>query len=90
MKGKYKNRLAHGLATLYREWLRYRVAGLIDWEPLIEPESGCTAIMGACSNLHDVIMTNIRLHYAAKWPKLKLDILVIASEQRFVSEKNDV
>src|SRR5262249_2362095 len=70
MRGKYKNWFAHGLATLYREWVRYRVKGLIDWEPLINAGSGCTAIMGVCSRLPDVMLPNLRLLYASRWPEL--------------------
>lgn len=87
MKGKYKNRLVHGLATLHREWLRRRVARLIDWEPLVEAESGCTAIMGVCSNLPDVLLPNLRLLYASKWPELKRVVLVLDCEKGLLWEK---
>ncbi len=87
MKGKYRNRLAHGLATLHREWLRRRVAKLIDWEPLIVAESGCTAIMGVCSKLPDLLLPNLRLLYASKWPELKRVIVVVDCEKSCFWEK---
>jgi hypothetical protein len=81
MRGKYKNQLTHRLATWHREWLRRRVARLIDWEPLSEAETGCTAIMGACSKLPDVLLPNLRLLYASRWPELRRVIVVVDCEK---------
>ena len=77
MKGKYKHRILHAAATVRREWLRFRLTTLIDWEPLHEPESGCTAIIGVCSRLPDILIANLRCLRAARWPELKYVIVVL-------------
>lgn len=77
MKGKHKNFVVHALAALNREHLRSKVATLIDWEPLVNPQSGCTAIIGACSKLPDVLMANLRCLQTSKWPELKRTVVVV-------------
>ena len=77
MKGKHKNLVVHALAVLVRERLRSQVAKLVDWEPLVDPENGCTAIIGVCSKLPDVLLANLRCLSAARWPELKRVILVV-------------
>jgi hypothetical protein len=48
--------------------------------------------MGACSKLPDVLLPNLRLLYASKWPELKRVVVVIDREQSLFWEKiaNDV
>ena len=77
MKGKHKNYFVHALATLSREFTRYKIADLVEWEALICPDAGCTAIIGVCSKLPDVLLANLRCLSAAKWPALKRVLLVV-------------
>jgi hypothetical protein len=81
MKGKHRNRLVHAAATIRREWLRSRMANLVEWEPLVDPDDGCTAIIGVCSKLPDILMANLRCLQAARWPELKRAILVVDCEK---------
>jgi hypothetical protein len=77
MKGKHRQWFVHALAMLNRERLRYRAARLIDWKPLVDPSGGCTAIVGVCSKLPDVLMANLRCLWAWKWPELKQVLVVV-------------
>ena len=42
MQGKYRNVVAFAAAWLLRERLRRRIANLVAWTPLTDPEPGCT------------------------------------------------
>ncbi|HEX5472875.1 MAG TPA: hypothetical protein VFW73_13370, partial [Lacipirellulaceae bacterium] len=77
MKGKFKNPLIHVAAALRRERLRGKVAGLVEWKRLPESDRGCTAIIGVCSKLPDVLLANLRFLNASKWPELKRVIAVV-------------
>jgi hypothetical protein len=77
MRGKYKNWLVHQVAVFRRERLRARPSNLIRWEPLREPEQGCTAIIGMCSRLPDVLFANIRCLAKFRWPELKRVLIVV-------------
>ena len=80
MEGKYGNRLIHTLGFVRRERLRSSIAKLVDWEPLRSPEPGCTAIVGVCSRLPDVLAANIRCLMSWRWPELKQIIAVFDCE----------
>jgi hypothetical protein len=77
MKGKHKNIIVHFLATAQRERLRSKLAKLVEWQPLARPEGGCTAIIGACSKLPDILMANLRCLSSSKWSELKRVIVVM-------------
>ena len=77
MEGKHKRWFVHAMATLSREWLRTRVASLVHWDPLLNPESGCTAIVGVSSKLPDVLIANLRCLSTSRWPELKRVVLVV-------------
>jgi hypothetical protein len=79
MRGKYKNRFVHTLATIKRERLRSRLANLVEWEPIVAPESGCTAIVGVCSKLPEVLTANLRCLWSSRWPELKRTVAVVDS-----------
>ena len=93
MKGKYTNRIVHALANARREMLRSRIQHLVEWEPLSQPEEGCTAIIAVCSKLPDVLIANLRCLSSSRWPNLKRVILVfdcIRGSYRDESEQNIV
>jgi len=77
MKGKHKNILAHGAAWVFREQLRMRLASLVDWSPLHDPEPGCTAIIGMCSRLPFALDANLRCLYAARWSQLRRIVIAV-------------
>jgi hypothetical protein len=77
MEGKHEKWIVHALATLSRERLRSKVARLVDWEPLVAPDRGCTAIIGACSKLPDILMANLRCLWASRWPELRRVVVVV-------------
>jgi hypothetical protein len=81
MQGKHRHPIVHALATLERNWLRHRLAHCVDWLPLVSPEEGCTAIIGVCSRLPQVLLANLRCLAAVRWPALKRVILVVDCEQ---------
>lgn len=70
MKGKHASALKHWAAWGYRELLRYRLRGLVGWTPLKAPKPGCTAIIGMCSRLPDVMAANLRCLHSSRWPEL--------------------
>lgn len=77
MRGKHGNYLIHGLATLQRDWLRWKIAGSIKWDGLDAPEPGCTAIVGVCSRLPDVLAATMRCLNMSRWPELKRVVLAV-------------
>jgi hypothetical protein len=77
MRGKHPNLLKHGLATLRRELLRHQIDSAVQWEPLRDAEPGCTALIGVCSKLSDILLANLRCLWKAPWPQLKRVILVV-------------
>ena len=54
---------------------------MVDWEPLIDPDAGCTAIIGVCSKLPDVLMANLRCLSSSRWPELKRVLAVVDCEK---------
>ena len=76
MRGKYRNPLGYAAAWLVRERLRRRLEDLVDWTPLTEPRPGCTAVVGMCSRLPDVLAANLRC-LASSWPDLPQVIVAV-------------
>jgi len=84
MQGKHKNLIKHSLAWLYREKVRRELAPSVSWQPLRDPQPGCTAIIGMCSRLPDVLGANLRCLVAARWPELhRIVIAVDATQEAF-------
>ncbi len=77
MRGKYKNWLIYELALLRREHLREKPSQLIQWEPLHHPQDGCTAIVGMCSRLPDILFVNIRCLAKFRWAELKHVLIAV-------------
>ena len=76
MRGKHSNPLVHVGATFSRELLRRRLAKLVSWDRLDNPEPGCTAIIGACSMLPDILIANLRCLQECGWDDLKRTVVV--------------
>jgi hypothetical protein len=84
MRGKHHNLLIHGLAFLQRERLRGKISSAISWQPLLNPEPGCTAIIGVCSRLPAALPATLRCLHGARWPELKRVLLVAdCTEEQF-------
>jgi hypothetical protein len=81
MKGKHQNPLKHLLATAIGDRLRSKIHRLVDWEPLVDAEPGCTAIIGMCSRLPEVLAANIRCLNKFRWPDLKRVLVVVDCEE---------
>jgi len=80
MQGKHSNVLKWLAAWVARERLRKRLRGLVRWDPLTNPEPGCTVVLGMCSRLPHVLLANLRCLAASHWPDFKE--LVIAVDCR--------
>ena len=81
MKGKHKNPLKHLFASVRGDRLRSKISHMVDWEPLIDPEPGCTAIIGMCSRVPEVLAANIRCLNKFRWPDLKRVLVVVDCEE---------
>lgn len=77
MRGKHSNYLKYLLLLAYREKLRATIRNIVQWEPLKSPKPGCTAIIGVCSRLPDVLAANLRCLNASRWPSLKSVIAIV-------------
>lgn len=77
MGGKYSNVLKFWAAAAYREAIRLRIAPLVRWQPLPDPEEGCTAIVGMCSRLPCVLAANFECLQAGRWPALKAVLVAV-------------
>lgn len=79
MQGKYSSwvRLAAAWGARFR--VVHRLRGVVDWEPLSHPKPGCTALIGMCHRLPDVLLANLRCLAAARWPALTKAIVVVDS-----------
>ena len=77
MQGKHRNPLKHVAAWIYREHVRQQLASLVRWTPLTDPQPGCTAIIGMCSRLPQVVDANLRCLIGARWPELKRIVIAV-------------
>lgn len=77
MQGKHTNPIKHGMAWLYREWLRFRIRGLVSWTVLGNPRPGCTAIIGMCSRLPDVMAANLVCLHKSRWSGLRKIVIAV-------------
>jgi hypothetical protein len=77
MRGKHKSSIKHCIAWLRRSWIRRRIRGLVRWKQLTDPEPGCTAIIGMCSRLPDVMAANLLCLHNSRWPALKKIVIAV-------------
>ncbi len=68
--GKYGSRGAYALARLQRSLLRALLAPIVRWGGPEALAPGCTAVIGMCSRLPDVMAANATCLRAARWPEL--------------------
>jgi hypothetical protein len=81
MKGKYPNWGAYIKAYIVRETVRARLRNAVTWSALTAPSEGCTAIVGMCNRLPNVLLGNLRCLLAARWPGLNEVIVVVDGER---------
>jgi hypothetical protein len=77
VRGKYESWPHFMAAYVYRQWVRQRIRGLISWSPLEHPQPGCTAVIGMCHRLPDVLLANLRCLDDVKWPELREVIITV-------------
>jgi hypothetical protein len=77
MQGKYANLLRYGLAWMYRRALRARVRRLVAWKEGEPLDAGCTAVIGMCSAMPDVLLSNVRCLKDHAWPGL-YEVIAVA------------
>jgi hypothetical protein len=81
MQGKYGNLLSYGLAWIYRRALRARARHLIAWKEGEALDPGCTALIGMCSAMPDVLLSNLRCLKDHAWPELH-EVIAVADTVR--------
>jgi hypothetical protein len=86
MKGKHVSFAAFLPALAYREALRARIRSLVQWQPVRAARPGCTAIIGVCSRLPQVLAANLRCLNEARWPELKQVIAVVDGDSAALPE----
>jgi hypothetical protein len=87
MKGKYSNTLRYIAAKIYRNIIRWRIAGLVSWKPHTPSEEGCTAIIGMCSRLPSVLAANLECLQAGKWHSLKAVLVAVDNLEASLPER---
>lgn len=81
MEGKYRNWGAFMKAYAVREGVRARLRSAVTWSELSSPTEGCTAIIGMCHRLPNVLLGNLRCLLGNRWPELKEVIVVVDGER---------
>lgn len=76
MQGKYPNFFVYQLARLKRAPMVAQLRNLVEWQPLENPEEGCTVVIGCMAALPDVAVTNLNLMRRMHMPSVKEVILV--------------
>lgn len=76
MRGKYSNWFAFTAARLRRAPMVAKLRGLVEWEPMTNPEEGFTVVIGCMAALPDVAVVNLNLIRRMETPSLKRVILV--------------
>jgi len=77
VNGKYQSKAAFWFARAQRECLRTLLRGLVRWPMRSELEPGCTAIIGMCSRLPEVIEANVACLHAVRWPELRRVVIAV-------------
>jgi hypothetical protein len=86
MKGKHTSLTTFLPALAYREALRARIRRLVHWQPLRAAQPACTAIIGVCSRLPQVLAANLRCLNEARWPELRQVIAVVDGDSAALPE----
>lgn len=81
MQGKHKSIYRYVVGWIYREFTRQRLKNIVQWTPISNPEAGCTAIIGMCSRLPNVINANLRCLHESRWSALKKIIIAIDTKK---------
>ena len=81
MEGKYNNWPRYLGAYAYRQWIRKRIEGMVSWSAAGAVQPGCTALIGMCHRLPDVLLGNLSCLNAASWPELTEAIVVVDSTE---------
>lgn len=77
MEGKYGTPWSFGAARAQRAALRALLRPIVRWPAGRKLEPGCTAIVGMCSRLPDVIEANMRCLRAVRWPELLRVVIAV-------------
>ncbi len=76
MRGKYSNWFSYQAARLRRAPMVAKLRGLVEWEPLTNPEEGYTVVIGCMAALPDVAVMNLNLIQRMRTTSLRRVILV--------------
>ena len=79
MIGKYSSLVKYIIAYIYRQYTKKRISSLVAWDKHKELSPGCTAIIGMCHLLPEVLIGNLRCLYDSSWPDLKEVIITVDS-----------
>jgi hypothetical protein len=79
MQGKYDSWYSFLRAYAYRQWVRRRLDNLVTWPHEAPREPGCSALIGMCHRLPDVLTGNLKCLGSVAWPELKEVIIVVDS-----------
>lgn len=60
MQGKYTNPLRYLAVKAQRAVLRRMIAPLVSWQPLSDPQPGCTVLIGAHGDLPQLVPANLQ------------------------------
>ncbi|MEM9662965.1 MAG: hypothetical protein AAF937_11730 [Planctomycetota bacterium] len=61
MRGKYDSRLRHTAARLRRVPMNAMLRDKVTWEPMREPHTGYTPVIGCMASIPEVALANVRL-----------------------------
>ena len=88
MQGKYNSWPQFILAKINRWFLRLKISSLITWKQVQsnELEDGCTALLGMCSRLPEVLEANLRCLYTQRWSDLKSVFIIVDNKQGCLSD----
>src|SRR5688500_18814801 len=79
MHGKYDSWPRFLSAYAYRQWVRFRLRDTVSWPSEAPSQPGCSALIGMCHRLPDVLIGNLTCLNAVAWPALKEVIVVVDS-----------
>ncbi len=83
MKEKYQKFFVFQYAKLSRHLLRSKIKNLVSWSPVEANtlEEGCTAIIGLCSKLPNVLPANLTCLSQNKWTEFKKVLIAVDGEK---------
>ncbi len=88
MQGKYDTWVQFILAKIYRYYIRTQIQDLVRWQTVEKNqlEDGCTALIGMCSRLPQVLKGNILCLYSQRWSALKRIFIVVDNKKGCLSD----